>query len=37
MALQQRGQDMELAGANAQARGAIIGGALGGAGAFFGK
>ena len=37
LALQQRGQDMELAGANAQASGAIFGGLLGGAGAFFGK
>jgi|TARA_R110002110_G_scaffold30429_1_gene107872 hypothetical protein len=37
MALQQRGQDMELAGANAQARGAIIGGIAGGLGTAFGK
>jgi len=36
LALQQRGQDMELAGANAQARGGIFGGLLGGAGSIIG-
>ena len=36
LALQQRGQDMELAGANAQASGAIFGGLLGGAGSIIG-
>ncbi len=36
MALQQRGQDMSLMGAQAQARGAMIGGALGGLGSAIG-
>jgi hypothetical protein len=36
MALQQRGQDMELQAANAQARGAMIGGLAGGLGAIGG-
>ena len=36
MALQQRGQDMELMAANAQAQGAMIGGALGGLGSIGG-
>jgi len=36
MALQQRGQDMELMAANAQAQGAMIGGALGGLGSLGG-
>ena len=36
LALQQRGQDMELAGANAQASGGIFGGLLGGAGSIIG-
>lgn len=36
MALQQRGQDIELMGAQAQAKGAIIGGALGGLGSAVG-
>ena len=36
MALQQRGQDMSLMGAQAQGRGAMIGGALGGFGSIIG-
>lgn len=37
MALQQRGQDVEFAGMQAQARGAMIGGIAGGLGSYFGK
>ena len=37
LALQQRGQDMELMGANAQARGAMIGGIAGGLGTAYGN
>ena len=36
MALQQRGQDIQLAGANAQSRAALIGGLAGGLGALGG-